>query len=405
MIRFQYRAIDLQGKQQSGVANANDRAEVLRQLRLQRLTVLDLRELKSNRLSSLLSPRGRQPRLPAKEIAFFARQLSGLLRAGMPLDRGLSIISQIVTRKSFAKAIVEANRQVRAGKSLAEALTGQGAAFPAYFVSMVRAGEMSGTLDSVLVYIAGLTERRVEMRSRMVSALIYPALLICATIGSVILIMTTVIPKFEPIFQQAGRELPMLTKVMVAISNLLTAGLPYIGAVAVATILAAAMVLKQPDSRLALDRFILSIPLVGPLIAKMQVARLSHVLGSLLIGGVPLVQALTITAGGVGNLAIRQRINAAKELVKNGITLSKALKRQGGFPSLFVQLLEVGEESAKLGDTLFDIARIYEDETDTAMQRVATLITPIATIGLGGVVALVLASVLLAVLQVNDLAF
>lgn len=407
MARFQYRAVDRQGSEIRSFLEAASRPEALRQLRLQPITLLELSEAagRGSILGFTMPRLARRQKLSQKELIFVARQLANLLKAGTELDRGLDIVKDIASKNFGDNVIVKLTQQVRAGKSLAEALSNHRNVFPIYFISMVRVGEAAGSLDASLMRLADLMERQAQTRSRLISSLIYPTILLLATVSSVILIMTTVVPQFEPIFQQAGQELPLLTRIMVGISHFLVGGAPYalIGLIAASAL--CVTLLKRPDVRLKLDRRLLSVPLIGSVARKLQLARLSHVLGALLQGGVPLVQALTIAAEGIGNLAVRQSLERARELVKNGVRLSSALKRQDLFPRLFLQLIDIGEESARLSETLFEIARIYDDETEAAMQRTVTMITPLATITLGGIVALVLASILLAVLKVNDLAF
>lgn len=405
MARYLYKAMEADGRFAEGSVEAADRAQAIALLREPAVTLIEVRKAAIGVpwLRFAAREKGRT-RLQLRDLVFIAQQLANLLRAGCALDRSLDTIADLTSRAATHDILRKLVKEVRHGKSLADAMT-QAEGFPEFFVSMVKAGEASGSLAVVFERLAGLLERQVRTRGRLVSALIYPAILLTTTIGSVILIMTVVVPQFEPIFEQARQELPALTRMVIGLSRLTLEVTPYL--IPLAGLLSAFLIFRfrKPAAKLKLHQTLLQLPLIGRVILKSEMAKLSHILGALLEGGVPLVQALSIAQGSLTNLRLRAALEHVRELVKNGTRMTVALDRQRVFPSLLVQLTSIGEESARLGQTLTEVGRIYDDDTETMMQRVVAIVTPAATIGLGGIVAVVLAAILLAVLKINDLAF
>ncbi len=406
MAKYRYKIVEPDGRLAEGTVEAADREEAIALLREPAVTLIEVRKAAIGIpwLQRAATER-RRARLPLRDLVFIARQLANLLRAGCALDRSLDTIADLTSKTATQDIIRKLVKQVRQGKSLAEAMAQTVGGFPDFFVSMVKAGEASGSITVVFARLADLLERQVKTRGRLVSALIYPAILLTTTIGSVILIMTVVVPQFEPIFEQARQELPSLTRMVIGLSRLTLAVSPYL--IPLAGLVGAFLFFnfQKPSAKLKLHQALLRLPLIGQIILKSEMAKLSHMLGALLEGGVPLVQALGIARGSLTNLRLRIALEQVRELVKNGTRMTVALDRQGVFPSLLVQLTSIGEESARLGETLTEVGRIYDDDTETVMQRMVAIATPAATIGLGGIVALVLAAILLAVLKINDLAF
>jgi general secretion pathway protein F len=406
MAVFRYKAIGVDGKPLTGRVTADDQASAIRSLRVQALTLLEIDQESSFRMPvTLRMPTLRSDKLQHRELTFIARQLFNLLRAGSEIDRALDILVELTSRPEAKEGIRQIARRLRSGQSFADALSATDAGFPQFFVSMVRAGEVSGSLDVACDRLAKIMERQAQSRSRMLSALIYPTILLVATIASVILIMTVVLPQFTPIFEQAGQKLPGFTRFVVGISDVIAYSTPFVVPGIIICGAAVAALLRQPETRLKWDRKLLAVPGLGPFVLKNETGRLAHVMSALLIGGVPLANAFTIAQGSLRNTCLKAALARARDLVRSGVRIAPALERQAVFPKLFIQLTAIGEESARLGETLGEIGRIYDDETEATMQRMVAVATPMATIVLGGMVASVLAAILLAVLKVNDLAF
>jgi general secretion pathway protein F len=405
MTTFRYRVVDERGRPSNGSLEAVDRSSAINLLRDRGLTLVEVMEQTRPPFGfQFVGVTAARRRLSGRDLAFIARQMSNLLQAGSELDRSLIIVAGLVSRGATRDVIADLAQQLRRGRSLAEALAAAVGLFPDFFISMVRAGEGAGALAPAFRRLAEILDRQEQTRTKLISALIYPAILLFSTLASIVLIMTVVVPQFEPIFEQARQELPLLTRVVILLSRATTQLLPILLPFLLIAAIGTTAWPKNPSSRLKLHRAILRLPLIGAAVLKAEMARLAYTLGALLQGGIPLIRALTIAQSSVANLHLRAALAEVREGVKDGLNIAAALKRQAVFPELFVQLTAVAEESAKLGETLLEIGRIYDEETATTMHRLVAVATPAATILLGGMVALVLAAILLAVLKMNELA-
>jgi general secretion pathway protein F len=293
---------------------------------------------------------------------------------------------------------------VRDGGSLAKALGEHASSFPRLYIGLVRAGEAGGTLAPTLERLATLLERERSLASTVKSAMIYPALLLIAAIGSIILLLTQVLPQFVPLFEQSGAELPGPTRALLALGDLVSSWGPYAALLLLVLLLAANQALKQPGPRLWTDRLLLRLPVFGRLQREILAARFTRTLGTLLINGVPLISALAIVQDAVGNRAGVEAIDRAALLAKGGAGLARPLEEAGIFPPRAVHLLRLGEETAQLGPMALRAAEIHEEETRLGVQRLVALLVPTITVVMGAAIAGIVASLLLAMLGLNDLA-
>ncbi len=345
----------------------------------------------------------RRARKPGN-LVFLTQQLGMLLQAGLSLDRALDIAQTIVEGKTEGEAVGAVLEMVRGGSSLADAMAAQNGIFPPHYVGMVRAGEASGSLDASLRHLAELLERSQAAREQVKSALIYPSLVLATGAGSIAILFGFVIPRFRPLFEEAGASLPFATRVVLALSDLFSQD----GWLMVAAIVVAALLLRHyvhtTDGRRRWDARLLRLPLIGDLVTKSEISRFSRTLGTLLRNGVSPLTALSITQDAVSNVALRDAMSTVIASVKEGKGLSDPLARTKFVPALAVHLTRVGEETARLDEMLLKIGDIYEQETKRSVERLLALLVPAVTIGLGVVVALVIGSILTAVLSVYDLA-
>jgi general secretion pathway protein F len=294
---------------------------------------------------------------------------------------------------------------IRGGASLSEAIGAQAGVFSKFYVSMVRAGEMGGALDQVLKRLSEYLARAKELRDSIVSALIYPAILMTVSVGSVFLLMVFVVPHFTQLFDDAGRTLPMLTQIVVGTAEFLRA---YWWILVGGVLVGALFVHRQlavPESRLRWDRRLLRLPLVGDLVRKMETARMSRTLGTLLGNGVPMLAAMTIVRETLGNRAMEQEIQAAVEGLKEGEGISERLMDSALFPRLGMQMIKVGEETGRMQEMLMQVADIYDQEVRQAVQRMLSLLEPVLIVSLGLIIATIILSILIAIVSVNELAF
>ncbi|MBV8778454.1 MAG: type II secretion system F family protein [Alphaproteobacteria bacterium] len=339
----------------------------------------------------------------AAKLPLLTHQLSILLQAGLPLDRALEIGQRMFggAERGTLRELLDA---VRGGRSLADAMAAQKALFPPFYVGMIRAAEAGGSLETTLRHLAEYLERRAAAREQVKSALVYPVLVLtmgCLSIGA---LFGFVIPSFRPLFVDSGKPLPASTELILAVSDGFLATWWIIIVAIVALVLLARAQLRRKLVREWCDRRLLTVPVIGDLLAKTESARISRTLGTLLKNGVAPLAALTITHETVGNLALRAGFVAVIDSVKEGKGLADPLARTKLFPQLVVDLVRVGEETARLDDMLLKIAEIYDADTQRTVARLLALLVPAVTVGLGLIVALVVGSILTTILSVYDLA-
>jgi general secretion pathway protein F len=332
------------------------------------------------------------------------RELAIMLAAGQDLDRALRFIVEN-TRSSRARTVLGNVRdKVRAGSSLATALAAEPRSFSKLYVGLVRAGEAGGSLPATLDRLATLLERERSLSANLRSALIYPALLIVAAIGSIMLLLEYVLPQFVPIFEQAGAELPAATRALMTIGTVVGAGLPWFLVALLGIGLIVRQLLIRPAYRLKVDRLLLHLPVAGALMRETLAARLTRTLGSLLQNGVPLISALGIAKDALGNLAAAAAVEAAALGAKGGAGLARPLAAAGLFPARTIHLLQLGEEAAQLSAMALKAADIHDEQARLMMQRLVALAVPMITIAMGLAVAGIVSALLTAMLSLNDLA-
>jgi general secretion pathway protein F len=332
------------------------------------------------------------------------RELAIMLAAGQDLDRALRFVVDN-TRSARARGILGNIRdKVRGGSSLAAALAAEPRSFSKLYVGLVRAGEAGGTLPATLDRLATLLERERSLTANLRSALIYPALLVAAAVGSIVLLLDYVLPQFTPIFEQAGAELPASTRVLMALGTVVGAGAPWLLVGVLAAALVARQLLARPANRLKFDRLLLRLPIAGSLLRETLAARLTRTLGSLLQNGVPLIPALGIAQDALGNLAASAAVEAAAIGAKGGAGLARPLAAAGLFPARTIHLLQLGEEAAQLSSMALKAADIHDEQARLMMQRLVALAVPLITITMGLAVAGIVSALLTAMLSLNDLA-
>ncbi len=406
MPRYRYEAVDSAGEVLRDAIEAPSAEAAVEHLRDRGLLPLAVSEARGG----LLGGGWGQPlfsksrALSRKTVLLLTQQLGNLLHAGMPLDRALTILIG-VSDDQQAKALLErVQERVRGGSNLADALEMQGA-FSRFYLNMIRAGEVGGALDVVLKRLTDFLERSQALRETVTSALIYPMILLSVSALSVIILLTFVVPQFQRIFADAGKALPLATQIVIALGD----GLRHYGWVgAIGVVLLVALLRQQmsrPASRARWDRWFLRLPLFGDLIAKVETARLSRTLGTLLGNGVSLLNALTIVRETLSNQVLAAALGEVAEHVKTGRGLADPLLEAGDLPKLAVQMIRVGEETGQLQEMLLQVADTYDGEVQTAVKRLLTLLEPALILGLGVVIAGIIMSILVAILSLNELAF
>lgn len=348
---------------------------------------------------------GRWARVTQRDIMIVTREIATLLDAGIELERALGIIIDLGEHAAICDLFRDILEEVRGGAALSDALEKRADKFPQSYVGMVRAGEAGGTMPAVFERIAAFLESAHVARENLKSALIYPVLLLVMAVVAVGIMVSVVIPQFTPLFASAGRQLPWLTRVMLATSN----GVQQYG---IAILLLATVGgilfrrrLRSPAVRLEWHRRLLSVPLMGTLILKTNTARFGRTLGTLLRNGVTTLAAFAIVRETISNAYLAHGLGQAAERIQSGATISDAIGSIPRFPDLAAHLIQVGEETGKLEDMLDRMATIYEDDTRRAVQRLLAILLPGLTALMGLFIAAIMASVFLAIISVNQLAF
>jgi general secretion pathway protein F len=403
---FHWSAINGGGEVVHGVMEAPDRGWVVDRLQRQGQTVLraDPADRRRGLGNFLQLEIGGARGLDKNAISEVTRELAIMLAAGQDLDRALRYVVDN-TRSTRARTILGRVRdKVRSGSSLAAALAGEPRSFSKLYVGMVRAGEAGGTLPATLDRLSALLERERSLSASLRSALIYPALLVVAAIGSIILLLDYVLPQFTPIFEQSGAQLPTPTRVLMALGAVVGAATPWLLAATVVGAVVVRHLLGLPAYRIRFDRLLLRLPIAGTLIRETLAARLTRTLGNLLENGVALIPALNIAKDALGNLAASEAVDAAALKAKGGAGLSRPLAAAGIFPARTIHLLQLGEEAAQLAAMSLKAADIHEEQARLMMQRLVALAVPAITIAMGLTVAGIISALLTAMLSLNDLA-
>ena len=342
--------------------------------------------------------------LPQPAVAQFTRELAVMLEAGQDIDRALRFLVETSDSKSARKVMQSLRDQVRGGKSMAASLAEHPKSFSRLYVSLVRAGETGGQLASSLAHLADLMEREARLTATVQSALIYPALLAAASIGTIALLLTYVVPQFTPIFAQAGAELPLQTRILIGLGQYMQDYGAAMLALGLALAFLAWRLLQSGKARLAAERMLLKMPIIGGLIRGTQAARFTRTVGTLLQNGVGLVAALGISQGVLTSVLSERAVGDAISKVKEGSRLASALAVHAFFPLHTIHMLQLGEETGKLSEMALRAAVIHDDQVQQTVQRLVALMVPVITILMGIVVAAIVGSLLVAMLSLNDLA-
>jgi general secretion pathway protein F len=400
---FEYKAVAPSGETVQGTMEAASLDLVILKLQEAGNIPLDARESGAGGLSLANLLRFGRRGMNSREVGEFTQQLSTLLGAGLPLDRSLQVMLDLSENERVKRTVTEIRDRVREGGSLSDALEEQHGAFNRLFVNMVRAGEVGGTLDITLARLTDYLERSRELKDSVISALIYPVLLLFLAAGSLILLLVYVIPQFTPIFEELGGDLPLITKIVLGVGSVLQNFWWALIALTVVIVMQFKRMLADPDKRFTWDGRVLGMKWVGDLVAKIETARLTRTLGTLLTNGVPLLAALSIARNVITNTVLRKDINDASREVKTGGSLARNLAGGGHFPRLALQMISVGEETGQLDSMLMKVSDSYDVEVRNTIDRLLAIFTPVVTLLLAVLIGTIVLSVLVAILSINDL--
>ncbi len=406
MPAFRYKAARDDGQLMQGRIEATDREAAARALQAQGNIPIQIEILQSDSVgSSPTRNTHRGSRASANAVDFFTLELATLIHAGLPLDQALETLTDTAEDPALAERAEVINKAVRSGKTLSAALEASGPEFDPFYCNMVRAGESGGALALALQRLAEFRRYRRETRQAITSALLYPSILLVLAIAAVAVLLAFVVPQFTQMFAEAGRELPLLTRIVAGTGNFITTWwwllLGLSGVIGVAL----HRDWQSPAGRARWDGWLLQLPLVGKLSQKLHTARFARTLATLLENGVHLLPALGIAKEIVGNVKISDALEQVTQRVREGAGLAGPLTESRALPSLATKLIAIGEQSGKLEYMLLQIADIYDRDVQTALKRLFTLAEPVIIIGIALLITVIILSVVLVILESNNLAF
>ena len=403
MPAFQFRAVDRTGRMHSGQLDAVSASAVSDELERRGWTAL--RVAAPNATLGILAWRSpTRGRVRLRDLADLTQELAALLRAGLTIDRALSITQSLSERPAVKALLVRLLEQVREGRSLADALVRE-PGLPPYYASMVRAGELGGALPDVMTRTGAFIARAQELRERVLSALIYPIILLTMIGVTLVTVLFVVLPRFERLFAEAGATLPWPTRVVLGLGHLVRdEGLLVLAVLAVVIVILAYQ-WRRPEVKRWMHGRLLRVRVIGPVVQQLDTARFLRTLATLLSNGLTLPSGIRVAAGTLSNLALRDATDQLVRRLREGESLADRLAQAGVYPRIAVQLARVGQETGRLESMLAEAADILDREAQQSLERGLALLVPTVTIAMGLLVAGLIGSVLIGILSLNDLAY
>jgi len=382
------------GETVSGEMVANSKAELTMNLRKKRVILTSAKEKPKSIAFSI----GRQG-VSTKDLAVFTRQFSTMINSGLPLVQCLDILAKQAEKDFFRKVITQIMRDVEAGSTLADALARHPNVFSELYVNMVEAGEAGGVLDVILGRLATYLEKMNALKRKIRAAMTYPAVIFAVTIAASAFMLIFIIPTFAKLYADFGGELPGLTRFVMNLSTILRTRWYVILGVLVSAFVGFRRYYSTKEGRATIDRFLLKLPVIGPVLLKASIARFTRTLGTLVSSGVPILEGLEITANAAGNVVVKKAVLKTRASISTGQTIAGPLRESEVFPPMVVQMISVGEETGALDEMLAKVADFYDEEVDTAVESLASVIEPLMIVVMGGIVGVMLVSMYLPIFK------
>ena len=402
MPAFEYIALNAKGKEETGILDGDNAKQVRQLLRDSNLTPLEINQVEKSE-SGDKDKVQRAGRVKAADLALLTRQLATLVQSGSPLEEALATTAKQTEKRNIRHILTAVRTRVVEGYSLADGLKTYPTVFPDMYRATISAGEQSGHLDAVLERMADYTESRQETQQRIANAMFYPIILTIVSIAIVAGLLGFIVPKIIAVFDNMGQELPPMTRGLILVSDFVRDYGLYIGAILVGLYIIFKQAIKLPKWRYLYHSFLLKLPLIKKMVRGLNTARFARTLSILASSGVPILDAMSISAKVVQNLPMRQAIETAAHKVREGKAINRALDQAGYFPPMTVHLIASGESSGRLDEMLERAAIQQERETDSMLTNMLGLFEPILILVMGGVVLLIVLSILLPILNLNQL--
>ncbi|MBV6458134.1 MAG: Type II secretion system protein F [Fimbriimonadaceae bacterium] len=400
MTTFSYVALDASGKRKTGFVEALSKDQAVAQIVAEGRFVV---EIAASSKTEKPSESGKRGKIGRADLALFTRRLADLAGSGLPLDRALQVVAEQSESGQLQTIVAEALTDVRAGLSVSQALSKHPKVFNEVYTQTLRAGEASGQFPEVAARLADFQEKEVTRRSVIMAAMIYPGVLTTVAIGVVIFLLTFVMPRMKDVFQDLGNQLPLPTKMLLGFTEFITSNAMVLVLGIVAVLVALRAYVATEQGALAKDRLLMQLPVAGPIIQKAVVSRYARVLGTLVFGGVPILEALQIAGLSAGNRVFRSTSERVSESVREGQPIAAAMRDAGEFPPVLIHMVAVGEETGDLPTMLGRVSDSLDFEVDIGVRRLTALAEPVIVVVMGVFVGFVVLSVALPIFQAQEL--
>ncbi len=401
---YDYKALDSAGKNQKGIVEAENQKAARGKLKKQGLIVVEIREKSA---AAQAQAQGGLPfiggRASVKDVAMMTRQLASLVKANIPLVEALTALVEQTEKPVLKVALAQVRQDVNEGLSLAKAMGKHPKVFDTIFINMIEAGESSGTLGLVMLRLADLKEAQMRLRSKVISGMTYPGLMMGVAVFLLIAIFTFVIPKLTKVFESMNKPMPVTTKVLIAVSDTLTMYWYVFAAVTFGAVWLFRRWSTSSTGRPRWDAFKLTVPVFGPLIRMIAVTRFSSTMATLLGAGVPILTAMSISRNLVGSIPIANAVQSARDNITEGQSIAEPLRRSGEFPPLVIHMIAIGEKTGELPGMLQNVAETYEEQVNARIEGMTALLEPLMIIGMGGVVGFIVLSIFVPLLEISNI--
>jgi len=393
---FSYKVKDTKGKLLEGEIEAKDQFDAINKLKSKNYSIISVAQSKGRKVKT--------GKVGLKELTIFSRQLSTLVSSGVPIVGSLSILESQTENKNFANVISMLRKDIEGGLSISDAMAKYPNVFSQLYVSMVRAGELGGILDTILDRLATYLESSSALRDKVKSALMYPMIVGSIAIIVTIVLIIFVIPIFKNIFTGFGAELPFITRIVIGASDFLKANILYIVAFLGLVFYGLKRYIRTEKGRRQFDYILLKLPVVGIIFKKVAIAKFSRTLGTLVKSGVPILQALETVAKTSGNKIIEEIVLSSMKSIKEGGKIAEPLKKDNIFPPMVTQMISVGEETGSLDTMLFKIADFYDQEVDASVKGLTSMIEPLVMVFMGVVIGFIVIAMFVPMFQMSEIA-
>jgi len=398
---FTYTALDAAGKRKTGFIEAQTRDQAVAQIVAEGRFVVEIAASAASKVKR--TEPGKRGKISRADLALFTRRLADLAGSGLPLDRALQVVAEQSESGQLQTIVAEALTDVRSGLSVSQALSKHPKVFNEVYTQTLRAGEASGQFPEVAARLADFQEKEVTRRSVILAAMIYPGVLTSVAIGVVIFLLTFVMPRMKDVFVDLGNQLPLPTKMLLGFTGFITSNAMILILAIIGGLVALRAYIATESGALAKDRMLMNLPVVGPIIQKAVVSRYARVLGTLVFGGVPILEALQIAGLSAGNRVFRTTSERVSEAVREGQPIAGAMRDAGEFPPVLIHMVAVGEETGDLPTMLGRVSDSLDFEVDIGVRRLTALAEPLIVVVMGVFVGFVVLSVALPIFQAQEL--